>query len=82
LQNLAHKGGIKAAGVNLRPSTAQTAGPGLSARSQTVPSQDLRMALDELQAGALKQEGGEKPSTLRTIESGKPFLPLPACPIE
>ncbi len=80
MQHLAQEGGIKPAGVNVRPTPAHST-PGLPTRSQTVPSQELRLALDELQQGAggsgtFKRQA-ERPSTLRTIESGQPFPPVP-----
>ena len=92
MQNLVQEGGIKPATVNLRPTPARSAAPGVSMqgglglpiRSQTLPSKDLLVALDELHQvpRSPAKDEAERPSALQTIESGKPFIPSNDWPTE
>ena len=91
MQNLVQEGGVKAAAVNLRPTPARSAAPGVSMqggglpiRSQTLPSKELLVALDELHQvpRSPAKDEAQRPSALQTIESGKPFIPSNDWPTE
>ena len=74
VQNLAHEGGFVGFHHPSRPTTARTGGPGISSRSQTVPSIDLRNALDEIHREAHQRDAQQATSRLATLQSGTPYL--------
>ena len=75
MQKLAQEGGFGHHHHQSRPTTAKTGGHGITSRSQTVPSNDLRKALEEMhKAVHCQSQSHTSQAGLQTLESGEVYM--------